>query len=397
MLDTHALDRIVAFDADRGWITVEAGIRWPALLAWLAAHPGNDRGWTIRQKQTGADDFSLGGALAANVHGRGLAFAPFVDDVESIELIDANGELIFASRSERPELFALVAGGYGLFGLVVRITLRLVQRTTLVREVRLTRAAELMVAFDAAIAAGCSYGDFQFAVDPASDDFLDLGILSCYRPVRGEVGTAGNRHLDAEDFARLLLLAHVDPGRAFDEYAAFYLASDGQRYASDVQQCGVYLGDYHAAVDARLGHCGSEMITELYAPRERLTDFLSAAAESLRRTGAQPVYGTVRLVERDPDSRLAWAREPWACVVFNLHVRHDSGGVAAARTSFRALIDLALERGGSFYLTYHRWADRDQVETAYPQFRDFLRAKQELEPSQRWSSDWYRHYRGLFS
>src|SRR3546814_9649364 len=105
---------------------------------------------------------------------------------------------------ENPDLFALVAGGYGLFGAVVGITLHLGPRTTLLREVRTTRATRLMSDFDAAIAAGCTYGDFQFTVDAASDDFLDLGILSCYRPVDGEPGAAPRRSLDARDFSRLL-------------------------------------------------------------------------------------------------------------------------------------------------------------------------------------------------
>lgn len=396
VLDLGALDRVTGFDDGRGLVTVEAGIRWPALLAWLAAHPGNTRGWTIRQKQTGADDFSLGGALASNIHGRGLAFAPFVDDVESLTLIDADGTLVQASRRVNPELFALVAGGYGLFGAVIGITLRLVPRTTLVREVRMTRATQLMADFDAAIASGCTYGDFQFTVDAASEDFLDLGILSCYRPTDGDPGHAHRRALDARDFSRLLSLAHTEPGRAFAEYAAFYLATDGQRYASDEQQAGVYLGDYHAPIDACLGHAGSEMISELYVQRARLADFLGAAADSLRRTRAQAIYGTVRLIERDGDSLLAWAREPWACVVFNLHVRHDVAGLAAAAHSFRALIDLALARGGSYYLTYHRWAQREQVEAAYPRFGAFLRAKRAFDPAGRWCSDWYRHHCRLF-
>lgn len=396
VLDLGALDRVIDFDPDRGLVTVQAGIRWPALMRWLATHPANTRRWSIRQKQTGADDFSLGGALASNIHGRGLAFAPFVDDVESVELIDGDGNLVRASRRCNRELFALVAGGYGLFGAVVAITLRLVPRATLLREVRLTRAARLMDDFAAAIADGCSYGDFQFSVDAASGDFLDLGVLSCYRPVDGDPDATDKRSLDARDFSRLLALAHVDPGRAFAEYADFYLATGGQRYASDAQQCGVYLGDYHAAIDANLGHCGSEMITELYVPRARLAGFLGAAADTLRRTRARTIYGTVRLVERDRDSRLAWAREPCACVVFNLHVRHDAAGLAAAKASFRALIDLALECGGSFYLTYHRWASRAQVEQAYPGFREFLRSKREFDPAGRWSSDWYRHHCGLF-
>ena len=104
----------------------------------------------------------------------------------------------------------------------------------------------------------------------------------------------------------------------------------------------------------------------------------------------------VRLVESECDSVLAWARQPWACVVFNLHVRHDPHGICAARKAFRALIDLALERSGSFYLTYHRWATRVQVETAYPRFQEFLRAKYQHDPATRWSSDWYRHHCRLF-
>lgn len=397
VLDTSALDRVTGFDPQRGTITVEAGIRWPALLQWLARYPGNRYGWTIRQKQTGADGFSLGGALAANIHGRGLAFAPFVEDIESIELVDGQGRLTTASRHQNPELFALAAGGYGLFGLVVRLTLRLVVRTTLRREVRMTRASRLMADFDAAIAAGCTYGDFQCSVDAGSDDFLDLGILSCYRPVAAGTDDPAPRHLGNDDFRRLLRLAHAEPARAFDEYAAFYLSTHGQVYASDAQQTGVYLDDYHDAVDADNGHRGSEMITELYVPRARLADFLAAAAASLRRHRAQPVYGTVRLIERDRCSFLAWAREPWACVVLNLHVRHDAVGFAAARGAFRALIDDALDLGGSYYLTYHRWATREQVEAAHPRFAEFLRAKRELDPGGRWSSDWYRHCRALFA
>src|SRR3546814_16918243 len=80
VLDLGALDRVTAFDDRHGLVTVEAGIRWPALLAWLAAHPGNARGLTIRPKQTGADDFSPGGSLAPNPHAPAPALAPLAAD-----------------------------------------------------------------------------------------------------------------------------------------------------------------------------------------------------------------------------------------------------------------------------------------------------------------------------
>ena len=56
-----------------------------------------------------------------------------------------------------------------------------------------------------------------------------------------------------------------------------------------------------------------------------------------------------------------------------------------------------IERGGSYYLTYHRWARREQVETCYPQFAEFLRKKIEHDPDERFQSEWYRHYREMFA
>ncbi len=104
----------------------------------------------------------------------------------------------------------------------------------------------------------------------------------------------------------------------------------------------------------------------------------------------------MRLIERDDESFLAWAREPWACIVFNLHVDHSPDGIARSADAFRRLIDRALAYGGSYYLTYHRWATPDQVLAAHPRFIEFLREKLRHDPEERFQSDWYRHYRAMF-
>lgn len=391
VLDLRGLDRVLGVDSSRGLVHVEAGVRWPAIAAALAATRGHDdRRWAIRQKQTGGDDFTVGGAVASNVHGRGLAFAPIASDLESIVLIDAEGRRVNASRSENPSLFAHAVGGYGLFGVVTEVVLRLTPAHRLARRVALVRASELPSRFDAAIAGGATYGDFQFAIDPRSEQFLDLGILSCYSPVDDAAPAPAVPSLSPAAWRRLLALAHVDKSRAFEEYAAHYLATSGCIYDADAMQAGVYLDGYHAEIDRCTGHRGSEMITELFVPRLELPAFLARAADTLRRRRADPIYGTVRLIERDTDTALPWARQPWACIVLNLHVRHAPAAIALAAGTFRALIDDALALGGSYYLTYHRWADAAQLEAAHPTVREFLRTKRELDPAGRWSSDWYR-------
>ena len=154
-----------------------------------------------------------------------------------------------------------------------------------------------------------------------------------------------------------------------------------------------------ATLDQRLGatHRATEMITEIYVPRERLRIFMESAAETLRHAGMPVIYGTIRLIERDEDSFLAWAREPWACIIFNLHLEHTPAGLAQAEATFRDLIDLALAQGGSYFLTYHRWATRAQVEASHPRFREFLQLKRRHDPDELFTSDWYRHHCALFA
>ena len=400
LLDTRGLDRVLSFDPEQGTVVVEAGIQWPALIDYLErAQGGNERPWGIAQKQTGADRLSIGGALAANVHGRGLAMRPFVSDVESFTLVDAQGEAVTCSRSENEELFRLVAGGYGLFGCVYSVTLRLRPRGTVERVVEVRKMDGLTDAFESRIRDGFLYGDFQFATDDASEDFLRAGVFSCYRPTEWEGSPpAGQRALTRDDWDRLIFLAHTDKARAFREYSTHYLATSGQIYYSDAHQFADYADGYHERVDKLLGtdDPATEMITEIYVPRARLADFMTAVADDFRTHGVNLIYGTIRLIEPDEESFLRWATDRWACIIFNLCTVHTPAGLEHSAEAFRRLIDLGIERGGRYYLTYHRWATREQVETCYPQLPDFLRLKRRYDPEERFQSDWYRHYREMF-
>ncbi len=401
LIDTTGLDRVLWFDAARGLIEVEAGIQWPQLIEALTCmQEGAGRPWGIVQKQTGADRLSLGGALAANVHGRGLRFKPIVQDVESVTLVDARGALIPCSRHENPELFGLAIGGYGLFGVFATVTLRLAPRQKLERLVEMAEIEGVMAAFERRSGEGCLYGDFQFSSDPGSAGFLRSGILSCYRPVDPETPIpADQRRLGDADWLDLLTLAHTDKGRAFARYTGHYLATSGQVYWSDSHQLSTYIDDYHARLDRRLGCAvpGSEMITEIFVPRPALVDFMAAVRRDFLAHEVDFIYGTLRLIERDDETFLAWAKRPYACLIFNLHVAHNAAGLAKAEADFRRLIDRALALGGGYYLTYHRWARPDQVAACYPQFPEFLRLKRRYDPEERFQSTWYRQHRAFFT
>jgi FAD/FMN-containing dehydrogenase len=400
LIDLRSLNQVGALDAERGTIQVGAGVEWPALVAALVERQrGRSRQWGIAQKQTGADRLTVGGALSANAHGRGLKMTPLVGDIEAFDLVDARGEVRRCSRTEHRDLFQLAIGGYGLFGVITSVTLRLTPRRKVRRIVEVRSVDGLMEAFDRRIADGFLYGDFQYDIDAASHTFMRRGVFSCYQPVAETTPIdEGQKELSDDDWRGLLYLAHADRSGAFDRYSSYYLSTSGQVYWSDLHQLSTYLDGYHRALDAKLGGVrATEMITEIYVPRPALGQFFEQVREAFRGRPVPIVYGTVRLIERDAESFLPWARDRWACTIFNLHVEHTPDGIERGADAFRALIDLALGHGGSYFLTYHRWARRQQVEAAYPQFAEFLRRKLQHDPQERFQSEWWRHYRTMFA
>ena len=401
MIDTRDLRKVLAFDAEAGIVEIEAGIQWPELIAHLnRVQAGEARQWAIAQKQSGADRLTIGGALAANAHGRGLTMQPFISDVESLTLIDGNGDMRTCSRSEIAELFRLAIGGYGLFGVIYSVRLRLVRRQKLRRVVEILNIDDVMPAFERRIADGFLYGDFQYDINERSDTFLRRGVFSCYEPVDPTTPIPpAQAELSEADWRGLIALAHTDKQRAFDIYAGHYIKTSGQIYWSDTHQLSIYVDDYHAEFDRLTGarDPATELITEVYVPRAQLPAFMADVAADFRRHDTQVIYGTVRLIERDEESILAWARQPYVCVIFNLHVVHNPLQKAQAADAFRRLINRAIDRGGSYFLTYHRYASRAQVEACYPQMPEFLKLKQNYDPAGMFQSDWYRHYAAMFA
>ena len=396
-ISTSQLKGIGPLDPDGATVWLQSGVTWTELTAWLQAEEqGRSGELTIIQKQTGADEMTLGGALSSNVHGRVLGRKPIVDDIEAFYLTGPDGERVLCSRSNNSELFRAAIGGYGMFGLVDSVLLKLESRVQLVRRVSEVTTAEVIDSLQDRMNQGATYGDFQYMTDETSPDFMSKGIVSTYTPTGSVTAIPDDQlGLSTEDWMRLYVLAHTDKARAYAEYAGHYLQTDGQPYWSDEHQFSPYLPDAGERMAQYLGWTtfASLMISELYVPQDRFERFMSSARRAVLETGANVVYGTVRLIREEDETTLRWAKQDYACIIFNLLVQHSPEGIDRARDQFRALIDCALDEGGCYYLTYHRWARKDQLEKAYPELPRFLDLKNKYDPNGLFDSDWLRSLR----
>lgn len=118
LVDLTHLDAVEVLDVDRGLVRVGGGATWGQVIdvlqpLGLAISSGDTR-------SVGVGGLTLGGGIGWKVRSRGLA----LDSLVAVELVTADGQLVRADATSRPELFWAVRGGGGNFGIVIAFEFR---------------------------------------------------------------------------------------------------------------------------------------------------------------------------------------------------------------------------------------------------------------------------------
>ena len=127
-LDMRSLDKVLEFSPERREIRVQSGITWRAILEYIDPY---DLSPQIMQSYA---NFTVGGSLSVNVHGRYVGEGPIVGSVKAIRVVLADGRVVDASPTDNAALFHGVIGGYGGLGVIVEATLGLAENTRIARE-----------------------------------------------------------------------------------------------------------------------------------------------------------------------------------------------------------------------------------------------------------------------
>jgi FAD/FMN-containing dehydrogenase len=117
---TAGLDRLIAFDANTGRLTCEAGVVLRDIQRLML-----ERGWGL-PVLPGTQLVTVGGAIANDVHGKNHhVVGTFGEHVRRLRLVRSDGEIIDCGPELRPEWFAATVGGFGLTGVIVEAELQL--------------------------------------------------------------------------------------------------------------------------------------------------------------------------------------------------------------------------------------------------------------------------------
>jgi len=128
-LDFSQFNKIVNFDYDNKLITVQAGATWEQIINYL-----DQFDLSVSEMQS-YYNFSVGGSISVNCHGRGLLYGTVGDSVESLVVLTSQGKLILTDRKRHPELFKAVIGGYGGIAIIILATLKITENFPLERKI----------------------------------------------------------------------------------------------------------------------------------------------------------------------------------------------------------------------------------------------------------------------
>src|SRR5258707_1410572 len=112
-------NRIIDFSPAAKTITVQAGVRWRQIQEHI--DPAN---LAVKIMQSYAN-FTVGGSLSVNAHGRYVGLGPIILSVKSLKVVLADGTIVEASPISNADIFNGVIGGYGGLGVVVQAALEL--------------------------------------------------------------------------------------------------------------------------------------------------------------------------------------------------------------------------------------------------------------------------------
>lgn len=135
----------------------------------------------------------------------------------------------------------------------------------------------------------------------------------------------------------------------------------------------------------------------LLLPPEKVDAFLAEARHCCSDWRLALAGVKLRRTVEEADSFLRWARREYAALTLSV-AEPPVLGVAVRTVQLRhSLIDAAIEHGGSFPVSCTPEATRAQVEACYPQLRAFLAEKRRVDPAERITNAWYRHYQNLLA
>ena len=384
-LDMRRMNRLVWVKPENRTVRVQAGMRWRDLQDVL-----DPLGLAVKIMQS-YSNFTIGGSVSVNCHGRYVGLGPVGHSVRALQLVMADGSVQELGPNRRPDLFAAAIGGYGAVGVISEVELDVVANVPIERRVQSVPLE--------------GYVEF-FKQNVLSDPTAVLHNADLLPPeFDAPVSVTWHRVEDRAPLTETSRLVPRGASYALEQNAIFLMTEmpGGRRLREKVihpmftRPRVVKWLNHEASLDAaelepRTRAMSTYVLQEYFIPEAGFLAFARSMADVLRRRGVEALNISIRHSPADRVSLLPWARQDvFSFVLYHKQRTWDGAQQRVGRWT-RELIDLALAHGGRHYLPYQLHATASQFAQAYPEAAQLRRLKESVDPRGRFSNELWRRY-----
>ena len=371
-LDMRGLNKVTEFSKEGKRIKFQSGIRWCDIQEYIDEH---DLSISIMQSYA---NFTVGGSLSVNVHGRYIGEGPLVLSVISIDIVLADGSLVHADRDENREIFLGAIGGYNALGVIVQAELRLSDNS------KVKRVSKKMKR--------CEY--HKYFVENIRDDLKAVfHNADLYPPTyeRANVVTWEETEDKPTTKTRLMPLKDSYPVERyfywafsetpFGKFRREFIIDPILLFKKKVHWKNYEAGYDVAELEPKSRQDSTYVLLEYFVPVKNFDGFTEKMSDIFQRHNVNVINVSIRHAKKDSGTYLSWAREEVYAFVVYYKQKTDKCEKEHVAIWTREMIDAAISFNGSYYLPYQAHATLEQFHKAYPDANKLIKLKKKLDPS----------------
>lgn len=382
-IDMRGLNKILEVDKQNKLLRVQAGATWRSIQERIDP---DDLALSIMQSYS---NFTVGGSLSVNVHGRYIGSGPLVGSVESIKVVLADGSLVEASRTSNPEIFAGCIGGYGGLGVIVEATLRLADNVPLERVVQKVPIGDYRSFFTEKIRNDPSVV-FQNG-DLLPTEYTDVYSVSFRKTTKGVTEPIRLQSVGSDPSLLTQGARFIFMDMPYGMHLRRYL--EPLRYRSDLVVWRNYEASYDVAELQPIASEGSSFVLqEYFVPVGKVTEFADVLRHVLRTHNVSMANVSIRHAVPDTDTIMSWAREEVFAFVLYYRQITDPDSRRDVGVWTRELMTASVSLGGTYYLPYQLQAPKELFLRAYPRAEELFALKARLDPTYKFRGAFWDAY-----
>lgn len=385
VIDLSQLKSITNVDPKAKTAVVGAGALWSDLQ-----FEANKHKLAVKVMQA-SNVFSVGGSIGCNIHGWDYHSGMVSNTIKSMDIVNAQGN--YQTLTPNDELFHLITGGFGLYGIVYSVTIELTDNEKLQRNAINVDPNEYANYFNQDLKDNpdTRLHLYRLSLDPNAP--LSQGFTETYVKTDGKALQTPNFSIEPTHGTRTQRVL-VNIARRFGWARKLWWDGERQDFLNNTPVATtneIMQAPINAMFNTSVSE--AEWLQEYFLPAEELGGFLEAFGSLLKKNDVVLLNATVRFVKQNDHSPLSYAHDgDRFAVVICFNQSLDPSAIIHARKWLREAQHLAVEKKGTYYLPYQDVASPDDFKRAYPRANEAQEKKKQIDPQQRFTSGLHQKY-----